>query len=197
MLVVVPLTIGGPKGQVGAAARRVSMRRLELRWTAKYGLAAGVRIGLVGCMADGLTITDFLLDNGVDLRATVTWNPAAPGSAAQADMTGDRPGGGTWEERNGGVAFLHLVRAGAALRFETWGTDTNGDYSAAAIDIFTLPIDLTQPFPASLANAQVPSPHGRWTYLLRPLPGNPYGFLLNAGSSASLPPTAPSGLRIS
>lgn len=163
----------------------------------KYGLAAVVRIGLVGCMADGLTISDFLLDNGVDLRATVTWNPAAPGSAAQAEMVGERPGGGTWEEHNGGVAFLHLVRVGAALRFETWGTDTNGDYSAAAIDIFTLPIDLTQPFPASLANTPVPSPHGRWNYVLRSIPGNPHGFLLNAGRSASSPPMAPIGLQTS
>lgn len=160
------------------------------------GLAPGNGPGLTGGMAGGLTISNFLLDNRVDLQATVTWDPAHPGSAAQADMTGAHPGGGTWEERNGGVAFLHLFRAGGSLRFETWGTDTNGDHSATAIDIFTLPIDLTQPFPPSLANAPVPSPHGVWAYVLRPIPGNAYGFQLNAGQSAPKPPAPPSGLKV-
>jgi hypothetical protein len=136
-------------------------------------------------VAGPLSISDFLLHRGVKLHARVTWDPANPGASAKAEMTGTDAAGNSWTDINGGIAFLNVLRGdGASLRLETWGTDTNGDYSAAAIDIFTLPIDLTGPFPPALANLRVLSPHKIWTYVITSIPGEPNGFNLDAGKGA-------------
>lgn len=132
-----------------------------------------------------LSIANFFLVNGFDLQARVTWNPADPADSAGAKLTGVDPSSGRdWTAVNGGIAFLDLYRDGSSLRFETCGTDKNGSRTAADIDIFTLPVDLTKAFSGPM---QMVSPHiPRWTYVLRPLPDNPNGFLLVAGKSAAL-----------
>ena len=133
-------------------------------------------------MPGTLEVLDFFLVRNEKLIARVAWDPANPGSSAGAEMKGRGPNGEDWIEINGGIAFLNVIRGeGASLRLEAWGTDTNGDYTAKAIDIFTLPIDITRAFPASFVGLKVASLHiPNWYYKLSAIPGNPNGFLLDA-----------------
>jgi hypothetical protein len=107
-------------------------------------------------------------------------------------MLGQSPFGVDWTVRNGGIAFLNIFQGdGSSLRFETWGTDTNGNNSAAAIDIFTMPIDITGPFPQLNSTMQATTRHNVWTYVLCPIANNPNGFLLTAGQ-----PVPPSNAKV-
>ncbi|MBL9205941.1 MAG: hypothetical protein JNN01_12695 [Opitutaceae bacterium] len=145
--------------------------------------AAGLLFGCINSFA--LTISDFHVDRTIDsyrgyFSATVTWQPLDSGLSAGAAISSMQ-----LFEANGGLAFLDLYWEGdTGLRFETAPTDTNGDYSANAIDIFTLPISRLDPFPANLTSIVIPSRF--WTgYQLSALPENAYGFRITAGTASN------------
>ena len=138
-------------------------------------------------VAQAITIEKYYYDYGayIALSAEVTWDPLNPGNFAGDSMYNKPRAGEPWVVRNGGVDFLDIIREGQNLRFETWGTDTNGNYGSDYIDIFSLPIGISGAFPKALWGLQVPSDHGWWTYLFSPLKNNAHGFRVTAGYHVS------------
>jgi hypothetical protein len=96
-------------------------------------------------------------------------------------MIGPSPYGEDWLDVNAGVAFLDVFRVGSNLRLETWHTDTNGNYTSDYIDIFTLPVDINNAFPADLSGFSLVA-HSLSPYYFYSIPGNPYGFRIEHGN---------------
>lgn len=123
------------------------------------------------------------------MEARVSWDRSMPRDYVGTYMNGDHPSGIKWLEWNGGLAFLDIYRVEQGLRFETWHTDTNGNYSSDAIDIFTLPIDICGAFPPSLSGISFASPRGSNGFTILHLEDNAYGFRLLQGAQR-VPDTA-------
>ena len=125
------------------------------------------------------------------MQAVVSWNPTDPKRNITVGCDDPSP-------RNDGVAYLEIATVDpTGLSFNTWFTDTNGDYSANAVDIFSLPIDLSLAFPFSLHGHQVPSAHRPVCYVFCARPETPFGFNIFVLPLKPTPGVAPTHSKVS